>query len=144
MKSLTVQNKVTIDASPEKVWKVLTLPKFIRQWDELPEDFGDNPLADGTEILWQQPDGNITKLTVTNFSENRLLKMNLYVSRWANPEASYDIAYTYKITDIGGASELEITIGDFGILPSGQNYYDASLDFGNTGLEKIKTLAEQE
>lgn len=143
MKSLTVKNQIEINSTVSKVWEVLTMPKFIRQWDELPEDFNDDlALSKGTEVMWHQPNGQFTKLTVTELVQNKFLKINLYGSKWDMPENAYDIAYNYNLADMGGQTKLEIEIGDFAVLPNGGDYYSASVDFGQTAIKKIKEISE--
>jgi len=115
---------------------------FIRQWDELPEDHDDQAFLEvGSLILWNQPNGQLTKLTVTRCETNKLLKINLYNSSWPLPESAYDIAYLYTLHQQYGTS-LEIGIGDFSVLSEGEKYYKASLEFGETAAVKIKSLAE--
>jgi hypothetical protein len=38
---------------------------------------------------------------------------------------------------------LTIKIGDFAKLPDGEKYYETSVEFANTAIQKIKELAEQ-
>jgi uncharacterized protein YndB with AHSA1/START domain len=38
---LIVKCNVTINTPASKVWEVLVKPQFIKQWDELPEEFGE-------------------------------------------------------------------------------------------------------
>ncbi len=143
MHLLIVKGHTNIDASAGKIWEVLTKPKFIRQWDELPDDFSDNDkLKEGTEIIWHHPDGSFTKLTVSDAVEQKFLKLNLFGSKWQMPERSYDVAYIYTITDHEQKTRLEIEIGDFSILPNGQEYFNASVEFAHTAIQKIKDLAE--
>ncbi|MCG5251846.1 hypothetical protein P4U99_21440 [Brevibacillus agri] len=61
--SLLVSHEVVIHAAPEKVWEVLIHPHFIRQWDDVPEDFGQAPLTLGSVMEWP----GYAKLTVAEF-----------------------------------------------------------------------------
>ena len=143
MQLLIVKSHSTIEASREKVWKVLTTPALIRKWDDLPEGFNEAQLQGGTVMIWHQPDGSITKLTVTDFVKNKFLKINIYGSKWTRPEKTYDVAYIYILTEQDGHTKLEIEVGDFSILPNGQEYYKASDEFAHTSILKIKALAEE-
>lgn len=136
--SLLVKNTISIKAPASKVWKVLTRPEFIKQWDELPEDFGDAPLAKGSVINWE----GYSKLTVTEFDPGKLLKVKLYAEKWEKPEAAYDVAYTLVIGEKEGHTTLTLSIGDFAVLPNGQSYYEAYLEFADTATRKIKELSE--
>lgn len=140
---LIIKNQIPIQAFPSVVWKVLTQPEFIRQWDELPEGHDDQSfLETGSQILWSQPNGKVTKLTVTQAEINHLLKINLYNSYWPLRESEYNIAYLYTLESLDQGTRLIIEIGDFSALPEGQNYFDASLEFAELASSKIKILAE--
>ncbi len=134
---LLVTRQILINASVARVWELLTLPTYIKQWDELPEGFGEEPLTLGRTIAWE---GHAT-LTVTAFDPEKLLRMSLYVATWAQPSSAYDIAYTYTLTAQDDGTLLTITVGDFAPLANGQEYYDASVDFAGDAGEKIKQLA---
>lgn len=136
--SLLVKKTISIKAPPSKVWEVLTRPEFIKQWDELPDDFGNAPLSKGSVINWE----GYSKLTVTGFEPGKLLKMKLYAEKWEKPEAAYDVAYTFAIDEKEGHTSLLLSIGDFAVLPNGQPYYEASLEFADTATKKIKELSE--
>lgn len=138
-KSLIVKNNIRIDAPVNRVWEVLTKPEYIRQWDELPEDFGDYEIHPATVIEWP----GYSKLSVVELELNRKLRYALYVPAWNN-ESINSIGYTYAITvDDNGYTWLGIEIGDFAILSEGNKYYDASITFGETASHKIKALAEK-
>lgn len=138
-KSLIVNNNIRIDAKVTRVWEVLTKPEYIRQWDELPEDFGDYEIHPATVIEWP----GYSKLSVVELELNRKLKYTLYVPAW-NDESINNIGYTYSLTvDDNGHTWLGIEIGDFAILTEGAKYYDSSVNFGETASHKIKALAEK-
>jgi uncharacterized protein YndB with AHSA1/START domain len=139
---LLVRDSITINASATSVWNVLVRPQYIRQWDELPEDFGEAELILGSEILWQLEGGGYTKLTVTKFDKHRQLRLSLYNSSWERPTTAYDIAYTYTLANQAGTIQLSLAIGDFASLPNGQDYYEASVEFAAHSLKKIKELSE--
>lgn len=137
-KSLIVQHSTRIDAPLNRVWEVLTKPQYIRQWDELPEDFGDYEISPATIIEWP----GYSKLSVVEFELNRKLRYALYVPAW-NDESINNIGYTYSLSvDDNGFTWLSVEIGDFAILNEGDKYYDESFTFGQTASQKIKELAE--
>lgn len=138
MKELIVKNEIAIDASAAKVWEVLIAPKFIRQWDALPQDFPDYYLETGREIEWS---GN-SKITVAAMVPHEYLKLSLYVNKWELGPSSYDINYTYKLSGQDNQTLLNIEIGDFGQLDNGQEYYEAALEFAEKALSKIQSLSE--
>ena len=138
MKELIVRNEITIEAPVAKVWEVLIAPKFIRQWDFLPEDFGDYYLEVGVEIVWS---GN-SKMTVVEMVPHEILKFSMYVSKWELPPSAYDIGYIYNLSDENGFTKLSLEVGDFGALTDGEGYYQTSIDFSERVLTKIKAIAE--
>ena len=137
-KSLIVKHSTRIDAPLNRVWEVLTKPQYIRQWDELPEDFGDYEISPATIIEWP----GYSKLSVVEFELNKKLRYSLYVPAW-NDESITNIVYTYTLSvDDNGYTWLTVEIGDFAILNEGDKYYDESFTFGQTASQKIKELAE--
>jgi uncharacterized protein YndB with AHSA1/START domain len=134
---LLVEEQIQIPASPMRVWQVLTTPRYIRQWDDLPEGFGEEPLTLGSTIVWE---GHAT-LTITEFEPSHQLRMALYVATWEQPPSAYDIAYTYSLTAQDDGTLLTITVGDFAPLANGQEYYDASVEFASEAGPKIQQLA---
>lgn len=135
--TLLVEAQMQIPASPSRVWQILTTPRYIRQWDDLPEDFGEAPLTLGSTITWA---GHAT-LTITEFEPAQRLRMALYGATWEQPPSAYDIAYTFSLAVQGDGTLLTITVGDFAPLPKGQEYYDASVEFADEAGQKIKQLA---
>ncbi|MGM0876278.1 MAG: SRPBCC domain-containing protein [Bacillota bacterium] len=118
---------------------MVSKPEFIRQWDDLPEDFSAESLTLGSVIEWP----GYSRLTVVAFEPNKLLRLSLYVPKWQLQPTSYDIAYTYTLSVDNENTLLSIEIGDFAQLSDGERYYEESLTYGNIALEKIKELSEQ-
>ena len=138
MKELIVRNEITIEAPVAKVWEVLIAPKFIRQWDFLPEDFPDYYLEVGVEITWS----GSSKMTVTEMLPHESLKLSMYISKWELPPSAYDIGYHYRLSGENDTTKLSLEVGDFGALQDGQDYYQTSIDFSERALSKIKAIAE--
>ncbi|WP_439556542.1 SRPBCC family protein [Dyadobacter sp.] len=137
-KSLITKKQVQIEAPVAKVWEVLIAPKYIRQWDDLPQDFGDYYLELGRTIEWT----GFSRLTVTTCDPLEKLVLKLYTFKWELPATDYDIAYTYQLTEAESGARLTLEIGDFGVLEDGESYYQTSEEFAAQALEKIKSLAE--
>lgn len=138
-KSLIVKNNVRINAPVSRVWEILTKPQHIRQWNELPEDFGDYEVHPATIIEYP----GFSKLSVVEFELNKNLSYSLFVSAWKEQNVS-NIGYTYSLSvDDNGYTWLGIEIGDFAVLTEGQKYYDESFSFGQTASQKIKEIAER-
>jgi len=143
MAELVVRESVTIAASSSIVWDVLTKPEYIRQWDEVPEDFKEAQLSLGSEFIWKHgnSENDITKLTVTEFEAQKSLKEQWYSSTAAHA-ADHDIHYAFALSESNGNTILLISVGDWGVLDNGQEYYDASVEFAEDAAQKIKKLAE--
>ncbi|TDE18169.1 SRPBCC domain-containing protein [Dyadobacter psychrotolerans] len=138
MKELIVESKTIIDAPVNKVWEVLIAPKFIRQWDSLPEDFADYYLEVGREIEWS----GSSKITVTKMVAHEYLSMSLFLAKWGLSPSEVNISYAYTISVSGEQTVLSVKIGDFGALPEGEEYHMTYAEFAEKVLEKIKALAE--
>lgn len=140
--TLIVKDKIEIQASPEKVWDVLIKPKYVSQWDELPEDYPQEDMTLGSEVIWELPNGGKSITKIIKAVENEELVIALNVTNWTVKPQVGEVAYHYKIINNGNHSVLEIEIGDFSLLENGQMYYDASVEFASMSKEKIKELAE--
>lgn len=137
---LIVKNYIQIDATPEKVWAVLTEPRYIRHWDKLPEDFGDEAVNAATEIDFP----GYSKMKVSAFEPGRVIRYSLHISDY-DLQAIPDATYSYEINvDENGKTWLAINIGDFAVLLEDGKLYEESTIFGKTASMKIKELAEQD
>lgn len=137
---LIVKNYIQISATPEKVWDILTNPRYIRQWDKLPEDFGYDAVNSSTVIDFP----GYSKMKVSSFEPGKVIRYSLHISD-SNFEVLSDITYTYTINvDGNGMTWLGIEIGDFAVLLDGGKLYEESTIFGKTASQKIKELAEQD
>ena len=138
--NLIVKNYIQIEASPEKVWEVLTDPRYIRQWDRLPEDFGDEAVNAATEIDFP----GFSRMKVSSFEPGKVIRYALHISDYTL-QAIPDATYSYAINvDENGKTWLNIEIGDFAVLLEDGKLYEESVIFGKTASQKIKELAEQD
>jgi uncharacterized protein YndB with AHSA1/START domain len=141
---LVVRHNVVIQAPVAKVWQMLVVPRYIKQWDELPEDFNyEEPLRLGREIVWTHPDGKQTWLTVIELQPHKKLQLSLYNSDWTMKPRPEEVGYTYTLSEQEGSTGLSISIGDFAKIDHGTRYYEASLEFAEDAGKKIKKLAEE-
>ena len=137
-KDLVVKHSIKINAPVSRVWEILTKPEYIRQWNSLPEDFGDYEIHPATIIEWPGQ----SRLNVVEFDLNRRLSYSLSIPEWEAQNVTH-IGYTYSLSiDADGYTWLGIEIGDFAILTEADKYYDESAIFGQTASQKIKDLAE--
>lgn len=146
MKELFLRHSIEINASPEKVWKVLTDPEMTRQYM-----FGCDVVSDwkiGSPVLWK---GKLkgqelvyVKGQVVHYEPCRLLSYTTFGSdgKLADVPSNY-VTVTHKLTPRDGGVLLEVSQGDFaGIENSEKRYKD-----GQAGWEmiipSIKDLAEK-
>lgn len=140
---LIVKDEILIEQTPSKVWEVLVNPKYVAQWDELPEDYPSENMNEGSEVVWEHPGGGQTVTKIIKAEEMRGLVIALYSSNWEVKPNEGDVAYRYQLEDRNGSTLLKIEIGDFSLLKNGQDYYDASVEFASNSKEVIKKLAER-
>ncbi|WP_028595427.1 SRPBCC family protein [Paenibacillus assamensis] len=134
-----VHHQIVIEAPASAIWEVLVSPEYMKQWDELPEGYGSDPLELGSIINWE----GYSQLTVVEFAPLQRLRLALYVPKWPLPAEHYNIGYTYTLSRQGEHNLLTVEIGDFAAIPQGESYYEESVKFANSSLQKIKQLAEQ-
>lgn len=142
MPKLVVKEEVFIDASAQSVWTVLTDPQYVAQWDELPEDYPSEPMKKGSEVVWDLPNGeqSITRLT-TVLPEEELM-IDLINTVWTEKPAEGTVGYHFMLSEENNKTKLTLEIGDFSLIPKGQEYYEASVEFAEEATVIIKKLAE--
>lgn len=138
METLIIKDKIEINASKERVWEVLTNPDYLKQWDELPENYSGGHLELNSVIEWE----GYSKLTVTEMEKPDKFKMKMYLPKVDLDPLKYDTCYNYTLTGDSDKTILSFEIGDFSPLPNPQNYFDSSLEWVQAAKQKIKELAE--
>lgn len=131
------QHSIDIAASPERVWDVLTLTRFIREWDDVPAEYAADRVAPGAVFTWP---GHAT-LTFTRVEAPLRLYASLRVHAWAQPPQG-PVGYEYLVSPAGHGSRLELRVGDFAHVPDGAQFREASEEFVVTAAATIKRLAE--
>lgn len=142
MSELVVKKGILIDTSAQSVWQVLIDPQYVAKWDELPEDYPSEPMKKGSEVIWDLPNGeqSITRLTTVVPEEE--LMIDLINTVWPEQPAEGKVGYHYLLTEQNNQTKLSLHIGDFSLIPNGQDYYDASVEFAEEATVTIKKLAE--
>ncbi|MCW7469127.1 SRPBCC family protein [Leptospira kanakyensis] len=134
---LKVIDQISINASIHKVWDILTNPQFIKEWDDIPENYSGGSLTLNTVVEWE----GHARMVVTGFDELKTLKLNLYLPKVKLDPSDYDVCYQYTLTK-EEETVLKFEIGDFSPLPDAQDYYESTIEWLNTAKAKIKELAE--
>jgi uncharacterized protein YndB with AHSA1/START domain len=135
---LIAEGQVLISSPVSRVWDVIVQPHYIRQWDDVPEDFGASSLALGSVLEWP----GSARLTVTVFDPHSRLRLAYHNPTWESPVEG--IAYDYELQGLPNGSRCIARVGDWAKAPDqrAQDYYDASVEFVRDALAKIKKLAE--
>lgn len=143
MSNLIVKETIVIESSAQAVWQVLTDPKYVAQWDELPEDYPSEQMIKGSEVVWDLPNGeqSITRLT-TAIPEKELM-IDLMNTVWPEQPKEGEVGYHYTLSSEQNKTKLTLQVGDFSLIAKGQDYYDASIEFAKESLVIIKKLAEE-
>jgi uncharacterized protein YndB with AHSA1/START domain len=133
------EHTIDIAATPQRVWDVLTLTRFIRQWDDVPAEFVADRVSLGAELTWPTH----ATLTVTAFDPPARLYASLRVHKWERPPAG-PVGYEYRVMAAGIGTRLTIRVGDFAHVPDGAEFQEASAEFVIAAADTIKRLAESE
>jgi uncharacterized protein YndB with AHSA1/START domain len=131
------QYTIEISAPAQRVWDVLTLTRYIREWDDVPAEFTGDRVALGVALTWP---GHAT-LTYTVLEAPVRLYADLHVAKWTRPPEG-PVGYEYVVTPTAHGSRLDLRVGDFTHVPDGAELREASDEFVVTAAAAIKRLAE--
>lgn len=131
------EHSIEIAAPPQRVWDVLTLCRYIRQWDDVPAEYTAERVAQGVALTWP---GHAT-LTYTDVVAPTRLYASLHVHKWPQPPDG-PVGYEYVVTPTGTGSRLILRVGDFALVPDGAQFQEASAEFVLAAGAAIQRLAE--
>jgi uncharacterized protein YndB with AHSA1/START domain len=131
------EHTIDITASPERVWDVLTLTRFIREWDDVPAEYTADRIERGAAFTWT---GHAT-VTYTVVEAPLRLYGSLRAHAWVHPPAG-PVGYEFVVTPTPTGCRLAITVGDFAHVPDGAPFLEASEEFVVNAAAAIKRLAE--
>jgi uncharacterized protein YndB with AHSA1/START domain len=151
MKTLTVERTIEIEATPSRVWDVLTRPELTREWAG---EFGaagpiESTWTLGSPVRWRNASGAVyVHGHVTAVSPLKSLRFT--VCDVLNPElrpvsglADDEITQSFSLAARGGRTVLSIAHGDFGKLRDGEMLYPLVGQLWDRLLPKIKDLAQR-
>jgi uncharacterized protein YndB with AHSA1/START domain len=137
-----VEKSITINASPERVWDVLTKPEMIRQYM-----FGSDvhtTWKKGSPIMYSQEDGGRTiprvSGTIRDILPPKFLKMNILgvQEKYKKP-----VKMSYVLEPAGDdITVLHIREEGFAEVDDGEKRYEQSLEGWEIVLPKLKEVAE--
>lgn len=145
---LIIENRITIDASAEKVWDALVNPQKTQQYM-----FGCETVSDwkiGSTLLWrgeyEGQDMIFVKGNIVDIQPEKLLSYTVIDPN--NPELA-DIpenylTVTYDLKEEEGSTFLTITQGDYATVGNGKQRYEDTVESGGwqSILDRIKELVE--
>ncbi|WP_054711032.1 SRPBCC domain-containing protein [Bacillus sp. JCM 19041] len=138
----SVRTEIVIHASPAHVWEVLVNPKYVAEWDELPEDYPKERMTVGSKVIWDLPNGEQSITKIIKADEEKELVIALLGTGWEMKPNEGEVAYHYNLKAKDDKTFVTICIGDFSLIKDGQMYYDASVEFAENAKTTIKRLAE--
>ncbi len=122
---------IEIDASPARVWEVLTRPEWTRQWAA---EFGaagpiESTWEPGSPVRWRNATGDVyVEGRVTDAVPDELLRFTVRDVanarlRPISGRAEDDIAQSYRLASSGGRTVLSTAHGDFAKIADGEALY---------------------
>jgi uncharacterized protein YndB with AHSA1/START domain len=149
MEKLEIKNEIFIQASPEKVWDLLTNPQQTKKYM-----FGCETVSDwkiGSDLLWRgEYQGQAMVFVKGKILDLQINKRLLYTVIDPNNTAIADVPENYLqvdylITPQAEGSLLTVIQGDYNKVAEGQKRYEESYN-GGIGwqpiLDQIKAIAE--
>ncbi|MBC7485574.1 MAG: SRPBCC domain-containing protein [Cytophagaceae bacterium] len=147
-KELIVENSISIEASPSKVWDALTNPEQTQKYM-----FGCAALSDwktGSPLLWQAhyegKDVVFVKGSIVSIEHNKQLVYTTF-----NPHSTIEdipenyLTVTYQLKEDNGSTTLKVTQGNYATVDEGERRYTEAYNEGegwNPILVEIKKLVE--
>ena len=156
MEKLFVDKTIEIHAPAENVWKALTEKECTDQWAR---EFSSGPSTGsgqavqfhiesdwklGSAVEWKDESGKvIIEGNVTKIEPNTFLRYTVFDTRSERPKVTEEDGITFRLIELAGTTMLQLTHGDFSVLPDGKKYCDMSADIWDRVLPRIKDLAEK-
>ncbi len=148
MSKLFVDKTIKISAPIAQVWDVLTRREMTGMWAS--EFTGSAPFfiesewKIGSPVLWKDLDGTVVvEGTVTALELYRLLRFTVFDVRSEKPVVTDEDGITYRLSEEGGKTILQLRQGDFSGMDDAERYHRMSEEIWERVLPKVKALAEQ-
>ncbi len=148
MQNLILQNKITINASPAKVWDALVNPEQTKKYM-----FGCETVSDwkvGSALLWQGNYEGKTMVFVKGFIKeiqvNKILKYTVIDPNATMPDIPENyLNVTYELSEQNGETVLTVSQDGFETAADGEKRYQDVYNNGegwNPILIEIKRIVE--
>lgn len=149
MSELFVTNSIIIEATPQRIWDILTKPAETKKYM-----FGCETVSDwqvGSALLWtalyEGKDTVFVKGTILQIDAPLILEYSVI-----DPNSGIEdipenyVNVTYVLEPVGSDTVLTVKQGDFSQVADGQRRYEETLNNGegwNPILVQIKAIAEE-
>ncbi len=148
MDKLTVQNTITINATPAKVWDALVNPEQTKKYM-----FGCETVSDwqqGDSLLWRmEHEGKeliAVKGNIVEIQPEKLLVYTVFDPNSTMPDSPENyLTVTYELVPENGQTVLNVTQGGFETAAEGERRYQETYNNGegwNPILVEIKKVVE--
>src|SRR5581483_852999 len=141
--ALFVKQSIEIEAPASRVWQVLTSRDLTRHW--VPEFFGQpaelvSGWQLGSTVYWNMLSDGKTYVegTITLLEPSKTLRYTVFDIRSERPPVSDEDGITFTLVEREGHTQLSVMQGDFGKMPDGEKYYNASVAVWERVMPKIK------
>lgn len=144
---MNIQKSIEIEASPEKIWKVLLLDAYNQIWfSEFSKgSFAESDWKEGSKVLFSDSSGEGLAGTVAVHIPNEIVSINYHGILYKGAEDTTSeearkwtgMSETYKVKKSGNSTVLTIELN----VPA--EYVDMFTKMWDNALKKIKELAEK-
>lgn len=137
-------NSIEIDAPASAVWKVLTDPAMNKQWISLwwpGFDVLETDWKTGSTMQWKVEGGIVgADGKVLENKPNALLRF-LFSAKV--PDFEKTETMTWTLTEKGGRTVFDVSMGDFGDSPEHEACYPGAVEAWEMSLPKIRGMVEK-
>lgn len=146
MNKLFINKTIEISSSAEKVWEVITEPRYTDQWTgEFMEGMRlESDWKMGSPALWKDSDDKlVVEGNVTKIEPKKFLRFTVFDIEMGRHVVDEDDGITFKLKESNNKTILHVLHGDFSILPEAQKYYDMTIEAWDRILPRVKELSEK-
>lgn len=141
---LVVNDSITIDAPPSRVWDTLVNPLMTRKYM-----FDCEALSDwkpGSKLEWKGATDGKVYVTgyVVEIENERLLRYTVFDPNGGLKDVPENyLTVSYTLSDVDGKTVLDVSQGDFAKAENGLKRYEETVNGWGMVMKKIKEIAEE-
>jgi len=142
---LTAKHSITVKATGQKVWTVITSPETLQQ-----VMLGMQPKSEwtvGAELRWigrhEEKPGDNAKGIIEQMEPAKRLQFTFFYPGYGYPdqEQNYNTV-VFNLIEEDNQTTVNVEQGDFSVFKDGATYREHSQRFWEAALQVLKTLAE--